>query len=179
MRWLRQRERNRARQKHSMQPEPNRAVRGLPPRVRGASAIRLRPTAPKTPSASAAMLAGFFGFREQMAARRRLAASGANDRGGEFAVIRFAGPHPQAGSPIRRSALRRDRSQLRRRHAAPAADADERRRAGAGHRRVPETAAVERIRRDPRPPARPPPLRFEFRLLRFRQEHETRIARGR
>jgi len=81
--------------------------------------------------------------------------NGAERRGGKIADIRFAGSYPQACSQIRRSALRRDRPQFRCRHAAPAADADERRRTGAGHRRVPQGTALLRVRRNPRPPARP------------------------
>lgn len=92
--------------------------------------------------------------------QRTTAASGAEDRGGRIADIRFACPDPPARSRIRRSTLRRDRPQFRCRRAAPAADADERRRAGAGHRRVPQGTALLRVRRDPRPAARSllPPL---------------------
>ena len=83
------------------------------------------------------------------------AAKGAATRGEDIADNRSAGPYPPARSQIRRRPLRRDRPQFRCRHAAPAPDADERRRAGAGHRRVPQGGTFEQVRCNSRPPARP------------------------
>ncbi len=146
------RARNRPQQKRSIQPERNRRP-GIASSSAGASAIRVEATA-RSPVSISAMLAGFSVSREQMAADHDCCQRGERPR---RRVCRYPLCWPESAGwfpdPTISTTMRSFAASVSGR--CPPADADERRRAGAGDRRVPERAAVERIRRDPRPPARP------------------------